>query len=210
MDDSPAGSTQAVDPRTGHPTTSGADESAAEGQATPPTDVPSSSSIPVAGGTASRAAGSEPAQEFSFDPWAGGPQPPDLLPRLAEVAKITDPVLRQQVEANVRLRTQREVTAFTDQQREAKAQAKAIVDQGGDLGNVPAKLLLQMDVPGRQALHDYVVAGASPANDLVTYYHLRNQALDDPSSFQTVDIANHMAKLDAGDYRELLQLQMAL
>ncbi|HWT99067.1 MAG TPA: hypothetical protein VN229_15675 [Terriglobales bacterium] len=210
MDDSPSEPTQTVDPQTANPTTSGADESAAEGQATatPTTEAPSTSSIPAASATASPAAGSERVQEFSFDPWAGGPQPPDLQPRLAEVAKITDPVLRQQVEANVRLKTQREISAFTDQQRAAKSQAKAIIDQGGDLGNVPAKLLLQIDIPGRRALQDYAVAHGNPKTDPVIYYRLKNQSLDDPAAFQALDLADYMAQLDSKDYGELQQLQM--
>jgi len=146
----------------------------------------------------------------SFNPWHDGPTPPLLEPRLAEVAKIADPHLRQQVEANVRLQTQREIADFTDGQRQAKSQAKAIIDQGGDLSSIPGKLMLQIDVPGRQALHAYAAASANPATDPVTYYRLKNQALDDPAGFRAADIANHMAKLAAGDYRELLQLQMAL
>jgi len=212
MDDSPSEPTQAVDPQPANPTTSGADESAAEDQtpAAPTLAVPSTSSMPAASTTASPAAGAERVQEFSFDPWVNGPQPPDLQPRLAEVEKITDPVLRQQVEANVRLRTQREISAFTDQQREAKAQAKAIIDQGGDLGNIPAKLLLQIDVPGRRALQDYAVAHGDPRTDPVIYYRLKNQSLDDPAAFQALDLADYMAQLDSKDYGELQQLQANL
>jgi hypothetical protein len=209
MDDSRSEPTQAVDPQPVNPKASGADEIAAEDQtpAAPTVAGPSTSSMPAASTIASPAAGAGQVQEFSFDPWVDGPQPPDLQSRLAEVEKITDPVLRQQVEANVRLRTQREFSAFTDQQREAKAQAKAIIDQGGDLGNVPAKLLLQIDVPGRRALQDYAVAHGDPKTDPVIYYRLKNQSLDDPAAFQALDLANYMAQLDNKDYGELRQLQ---
>lgn len=212
MDDSPSEPTQTGDPQTVDPTTSGADEVAAEGQANtvPTTDVPSTSSIAAASATASPAAGSESVQEFTFDPWTEGPQPPDLQPRLAEVAKIPDPVLRQQVDANVRLKTQREVSAFTDQQRDAKAQAKAIIDQGGDLSNFPAKLLLQIDIPGRRALQDYATAHGNPKTDPVIYYRLKNQSLDDPTAFQALDLANYMAQLNSKDYGQLQQLQANL
>jgi hypothetical protein len=54
------------------------------------------------------------------------------------VVNIADPHLRQHVEANVRLQTQ----------RQAKAQAKQVIDQGGDLSTIPAKLMLQIDTPG--------------------------------------------------------------
>lgn len=212
MDDSPREPTQTIDPQTANPTTSGAEEIAAEGQAipAPATDVPSASSKAAASATASPTAGSERVQEFGFDPWVDGPQPPDLQPRLAEVAKITDPVLRQQVDANIRLKTQREISAFTDQQREAKAQAKAIIDQGGDLSNIPAKLLLQIDIPGRRALQDYATAHGSPKTDPVTYYRLKNQSLDDPAAFQALDLANYMAQLDSKDYGQLQHLQANL
>ncbi|HVJ36036.1 MAG TPA: hypothetical protein VND94_23225 [Terriglobia bacterium] len=136
--------------------------------------------------------------------------PPDLQQRLDEAAKIADPHLRQAVEANIRLLTQRERTAFTDQQRAAKAQAKGIIDQGGDLGSIPAKVLLQIDQSGRQALHDYAAAHGNPRTDPVTYYALKNQALDDPAAFQGVDLGDHMARLDAKDYGELTQLQTSL
>lgn len=136
--------------------------------------------------------------------------PPDLQQRLDEAAKIADPHLRQAVGANIRLLTQRERTAFTDQQRAAKAQAKGIIDQGGDLGSIPAKVLLQIDQSGRQALHDYAAAHGNPRTDPVTYYALKNQALDDPAAFQGVDLGDHMARLDAKDYGELTQLQTSL
>jgi hypothetical protein len=146
----------------------------------------------------------------TFDPMANGPQPPALEPRLAAVANIADPHLRRHVEANVRLQTQRQIAAFTDAQRQAKAQAKQVIDQGGDLSSIPAKLMLQIDIPGRQALQDYAVAQGQPATDLVSYYGLKNQALDDPAGFQSVDIANHMARLKPSDYAELQQLQTNL
>jgi hypothetical protein len=111
------------------------------------------------------------------------------------VATIADPHLRQQVEANVRLGTHRQVTAFTDGQRQAKAQAKQVIDQGGDLSTIPAKLMLQIDTPGRQALRDYVLAHGNPATDPVTYCGLKNQALGDPAAFQAVDLGNHMATI---------------
>ncbi|HEX9447514.1 MAG TPA: hypothetical protein VF920_06015 [Dongiaceae bacterium] len=57
---------------------------------------------------------------------------------------------------------------------------------------------------------DYVMAHGNPATDPVTYYGLKNQALDDPAGFQTVDLTNHMAKLEAKDYRDLQQLQASL
>lgn len=136
--------------------------------------------------------------------------PPDLQSRLDAAAKIADPHQRKLVEANLRLLTQRELTAFTDQQRAAKAQAKGIIDQGGDLGSIPAKVLLQIDQSGRQALHDYVAAHGNPRTDAVTYYALKNQALDDPAAFQGVDLGDHMARLDAKDYGELTQLQTSL
>ncbi|HVI92141.1 MAG TPA: hypothetical protein VM659_27875, partial [Dongiaceae bacterium] len=207
MDDSSSEPSETADRQTANPTTSGSNEIATEGPATtaPATDAQSASSA-----TAVPAARSTQIQAFSFDPWADGPRPPDLQPRLAEVGKITDPVLRQQVEANVRLRTQREISTFTDQQREAKAQAKAIIDQGGDLSNIPAKLLLQIDIPGRQALQDYAAAHGNPRTDPVTYYRLKNQSLDDPAEFQTLDLANHMARLDSKDYGKLQQLQANL
>jgi len=152
--------------------------------------------------------GSNPAP--TFDPLANGPQPPALEPRLAAVATIADPHLRQHVEANVRLQTQRQITAFTDAQRQAKAQAKQVIDQGGDLSSIPAKLMLQIDTPGRQALRDYVLAHGNPATDPATYYGLKNQALDDPAAFQAVDLGNHMARLKPSDYAELQQLQTSL
>ena len=139
-----------------------------------------------------------------------GPQPPALEPRLAAVATIADPYLRQQVEANVRLQTQRDITAFTDGQRQAKAQAKQVIDQGGDLSSIPARLVQQIDMPGRQALRDYVLAHANPATDPVTYYGLKNRALDDPAGFQAVDLANYMARLNPADYAGLQQLQTSL
>ena len=141
---------------------------------------------------------------------ANGPQPPALEPRLAAVANIADPHLRQHVEANVRLQTQRQIAAFTDAQRQAKAQAKQVIDQGGDLSTIPAKLMLQIDTPGRRALQDYAVAHGNPATDPATYYGLKNQALDDPAGFQAVDIANHMARLKPSDYADLQQLQTSL
>jgi hypothetical protein len=146
----------------------------------------------------------------SFNFLASGPQPPALDLRLAEANRIADPSLRQAVEANVRLQTQRETAAFTDWQRQAKSQAKALIDQGGDLSSIPAKLLLQIDVPGRQALLDYATAHGNPATDPVIYYGLKNHALDDPAGFQTVDLTNHMAKLTAADFRDLQQLQATL
>jgi hypothetical protein len=146
----------------------------------------------------------------TFDPMANGPQPPALEPRLAAVATIADPHLRQHVEANVRLQTQRQVTAFTEAQRQAKAQAKQVIDQGGDLSTIPAKLMLQIDTPGRLALRDYVLAHANPATDPATYYGLKNQALDDTAAFQAVDLSNHMARLKPADYAELQQLQTSL
>jgi hypothetical protein len=209
MDDSPEEPNQTADRQTGNPVTSEAGKIASGDQATLalPRDAQSAPSIPAASTTASPAPGSAQVQASTFDPWADGPRPPDLQPRLAEVKKITDPVLRQQVEANVRLKTQREVAAFTDQQRAAKTQAKAIVDQGGDLGSIPAKLLLQIDVPGRRALQDYAVAHGNPKTDPVIYYRLKNQSLDDPAAFRAVDLANYMAQLDSKDYGTLQQLQ---
>lgn len=65
----------------------------------------------------------------SFDPMANGPQPPALEPRLAAVATIADPHLRQHVEANVRLQTQRHIAAFTD----SRCQAKQTFEAAGDL-----------------------------------------------------------------------------
>lgn len=146
----------------------------------------------------------------SFNFLASGPQPPALDLRLAVASRVADPSLRQAVEANVRLQTQRETAAFTDGQRQAKSQAKALIDQGGDLSSIPAKLLLQIDVPGRQALLDYATAHGNPVTDPVIYYGLKNHALDDPAGFQTVDLTNHMAKLNAADFRDLQQLQKTL
>ena len=146
----------------------------------------------------------------TFDPLANGPQAPVLEPRLAAVANIADPHLRRHVEANVRLQTQRQIDAFTDAQRQAKAQAKQVIDQGGDLSAIPAKLMLQINTPGRQALQDYVMAQGQPATDPVTYYGLKNQALDDPVGFQAIDLSNHMARLKKADYAELQQLQTNL
>ncbi|HTI44837.1 MAG TPA: hypothetical protein VL462_00565 [Candidatus Nitrosotalea sp.] len=142
-----------------------------------------------------------------FAATAEAPQPPDLAARIAAVQQIADPHLRQATEANIRLRTQREIGAFTDQQRSAKSQAKAIIDQGGDLGTIPAKLILAIDKDGRQALYNYALAHGSPRTDPVTYYDLKNQALDDPTGFQSVDLGNHMAELDARDYGDLTKLQ---
>jgi hypothetical protein len=138
---------------------------------------------------------------------APGLQLPALQPRLDAVAQIADPDLRQQVEANVRLGTARQIAAFTDGQRQVKTQAKALIDQGGDLSSIPAKLMFQVDAPGRQALRDYAMAHGNPATDPVTYYNLKNQALDDPAGFQAVDLTNHMAQLNPPDYSELQQLQ---
>lgn len=151
-----------------------------------------------------------PATTASYDPFSQGPQPPTLEPRLVEAAKIADPHLRQLVEANVRLGTQREIAAFTAQQRQVKAQAKNLIDQGGDLSSIPAKLMLQIDIPGREALRDYAMAQGNPTTEPATYYRLKNQALDDQAGFQAIDLGNHMAKLNAKDYGELQQLQSRL
>ena len=151
---------------------------------------------------------SSPPSPFAAD--AAAPRPPELAPRLAATAGIEDPALRPLVEANVRLQTQREIRDFTRQQRDLKAQAKAIIDQGGDLGSIPAKLLLQIDAGGRKALQDYVAAHANPRTDAATYYALKDQALGDPASFTARDLSDHMAGLDAGHYAELQQLQASL
>jgi hypothetical protein len=70
--------------------------------------------------------------------------------------------------------------------------------------------MLQIDTPGRQALRDYVLAHGNPATDPVTYYGLKNQALDDPAAFQAIDLGNHMSRLKPVDYAELQQLQISL
>jgi len=142
-----------------------------------------------------------------FAATAEAPQPPDLAARLAAVNEIADADTRETTEANIRLVTQREIAAFIEQQRNAKAQAKAIIDQGGNIGTLPAKLLLAIDRPGRQALQNYVRAHGNPRSDAITYYRLKNLALDDPASFQAVDLGNHMAELDARDYSDLTKLQ---
>ncbi|HVI87211.1 MAG TPA: hypothetical protein VM659_02860, partial [Dongiaceae bacterium] len=150
---------------------------------------------------------SAPSPASPFAATATAPQPPDLAARLAAVNQITDPDTRQATEANIRLRTQRQIMAFTDQQRTAKAEAKAIIDQGGDLSAIPAKLILGIDKQGRQALQDYARAHGNPRTDPVTYYGLKNQALDDPAGFQAVDLSNHMAQLATRDYGALAKLQ---
>jgi len=145
-----------------------------------------------------------------FAPDAAAPRPPELAPRLTAAAEIDDPALRPLVEANIRLQTQRETQAFTQQQRDLKAQAKALIDQGGDLASIPAKLLLAIDAGGRQALHDYVAAHGNPRTDAQTYYGLKDQALGDPASFAARDLSDHMAQLDAAHYAELQHLQASL
>ncbi len=85
-----------------------------------------------------------------------------------------------------------------------------MIDQGGDLSSIPAKLMLQIDTPGREALRDYAMAHGNPATHPVTYYSLKNQALEDPVGFQAIDLGNHMAKLNAKDYGELQKLQASL
>jgi uncharacterized protein (DUF1684 family) len=138
------------------------------------------------------------------------PPPPSLQARLAAATQIADPNLRQAVTANLHLQTQREIQAHLDQQREAKGQAKSVIDQGGTLDQLPAKLLLQIDPAGRRALTDYVTAHGNPQTDPTTYYQLKNQALDDPAGFQGIDLANHMARLNAKDYADLTHLQTSL
>src|SRR5262245_27179378 len=103
MGDSPSQPNETANRQPAEPTTSGSNDTLSESQETAATaaDIRSASSAPVTPATDSAAARSAPVEEFSFDPWADGPTPPDLQPRLAEVAKITDPMLRQQVEANI-------------------------------------------------------------------------------------------------------------
>jgi hypothetical protein len=145
-----------------------------------------------------------------FDHLALPAAPPSLQARLAAADTIADPQLRQAVAANLHLQTQRAIAAHTDQQRDAKGQAKAVIDQGGDLSSIPAKLLLGIDAPGRQALTDYALAQGNPQTDHAAYYGLKNQALDDPAGFQGVDLHDHMARLSAQDFTALNQLQQQL
>jgi hypothetical protein len=161
--------------------------------------------------TLAQAASADTHQPTSpYDHLALPPPPPSLEARLAEAAKIADPNLRQAVTANLHLQTQRDIQAHLDQQRDVKGQAKAIIDQGGDLAALPAKLLLQIDPAGRRALTDYATAHGNPQTDPAAYYQLKNQALDDPAGFQGVDLHNHMARLSTKDFADLSHLQNSL
>src|SRR5258707_14525164 len=152
MDDRPTGNDSA------DPTVSGAGMPVAQGSAAVPAadsrpmvPIPAGSEVPTDKMTSTDRFSSPSSNAMPvFNFLADGPRPPALDPRLAEVAKIADPHLRQQVDANVRLQTQREIAAFTDGQRQVKTQAKALIDQGGDLSSIPVKLMLQIDTPGRQ------------------------------------------------------------
>jgi len=136
-----------------------------------------------------------------------GPRPPDLQTRLAEVMKIADPAVRDRVEVNVALATEREAAAYRDNQRQLKAQAKQILDQGGDLGAIPYDTLAGMDQAGRAGLTAYAKAGGRVASDPVVFYRLQNQALDDPQAFLDADLHDHLGALDAKDFAALSQLQ---
>jgi len=88
-----------------------------------------------------------------------------------------------------------------------KAQAKQILDQGGDLGAIPYDTLAGMDQAGRTALTAYAKAGGRVASDPVVFYRLQNQALDDPQAFLDADLHDHLGNLDAKDFAALSQLQ---
>jgi murein DD-endopeptidase MepM/ murein hydrolase activator NlpD len=138
------------------------------------------------------------------------PGPPDAAGRLALAEKISDPELRLAVSDRIASQTIRDQQTYLTQQRQLKTQAKDIIDQGGSFTDLPYQMLIGIDAKGKAALSVYARAGGKVSTDFVTYYDLKNRALDDPQTFLDVDLYDHLGEIDAKDLATLEQLQQRL
>jgi hypothetical protein len=65
-------------------------------------------------------------------------------------------------------------------------------------------------LPGLRSFADRLARGLPTETDLPTYYAMMKQAVDEPKNFATLNLQGLIGKLDEGDFKHVVQVQMAI
>jgi hypothetical protein len=87
------------------------------------------------------------------------------------------------------------------------------VDKTHNVTSIPPATWAQLDGGTRSSLRSYaehLVKGVPIETDLPTYYALMQKAGDDPTTFATDNLLKYRAKLDDGEFKQLVGLQLSI
>jgi len=123
-----------------------------------------------------------------------------------------DPDKRDAALREINTRETERVQSREKSQRTAADTAWSIYGRSGNLNDVPASVLAEMDGKDYAAMKDHAAAkaaGKGTVTDFATYYDLRQQALADPAGFRKIDLRRYIGKLSPSDLEEMAKLQTA-
>lgn len=136
-----------------------------------------------------------------------------LTEQREKAKQIDNPALRDQVmqrlehEANVRDRERRET-----EEKEMK-QGFDLLDQNPDVSKIPPTLWSSYSGATRSSMMAYARAkakGEPLETDDPTYYSLMLKAGDSPEQFASTNLLQYRGKLDDGDFKQLVSLQLSI
>jgi hypothetical protein len=133
-----------------------------------------------------------------------------LALQAARIEFADKPELRDAVIAETKTRFHERRQLREAGQKDAADSAWKIYQQTGSMKAVPSSLIAEMDGKTVLAMQDYAnnrAAGVGIKTDPNTYYDLRRLAVDDPTTFRSMDLKRYINVLSPSDFQEFVKLQ---
>lgn len=132
---------------------------------------------------------------------------------LKQARTIEDPELRDSVTERVKSRFTEAKAIEAEQDRQAKEQAFATVEETGSVDAIPVSVWDGLDSDTKRSLEirsRQVRSGIEPVTDWETYYELKSQAAESPKEFAERDLLKHRPELSDSEFKELAGVQTAM
>lgn len=130
-----------------------------------------------------------------------------------QVKAITDPELRDAVQARIEHEASIQEKQQRDQEEATAKTAYDAVDRTHSVDSIPPATWLGLSGGTRSALHEYanrLAKGEPVETDPVKYYGLMQQASETPEAFVKVNLLGYKGSLDNATFKQLTDLQYSI
>lgn len=128
----------------------------------------------------------------------------------AQLAGITDPVVRDLVRKRLNAQIEAQSRAVEAAERSAKAELWRVVEAGGTPDQVPQSVRVAAGMSAVSSAWGYIEDAAkrgTPKDDDVLVYNMRRYAAEKPDEFARIDLNDYRGKLSPETFKEMTGLQ---